>query len=287
MKVLQSLNQNALLVRDDGSECIVVGKGIGFGKKKGDPVNRSLVSKVYQMAPDRTDLLNLLGDVDEESIQMAEEITERSQLDLGKEFTGNFILSLASHIQFLEEKYQDQMEIPKPFHYELKYLYPKEYQVAEWSVDYLNRNYQLKLPEAEISFFTLHFVNALIDQGEMNNVVELSDILNEIVELVEQELGHSLDRETIDFSRFIIHLRYFVIRNLSQKTRKNEINDKEFQQLYTMALSLYPFENQILNKIKTMLQEEHQMIFGNSEDFYLLLHLVRIVSEEGGKTSEL
>ena len=58
---------------------------------------------------------------------------------------------------------------------------------------------------------------------------------------------------------------------------------KEFQQLYTLALSLYPFENQILYKIKTMLQEDHQMNFGNSEDFYLLLHLVRIVSEEGGK----
>lgn len=92
-----------------------------------------------------------------------------------------------------------------------------------------------------------------------------------------------MKRESIDFSRFIIHLRYFVIRNLNSSQRKNEINDKEFQQLYTLALSLYPFENQILYKIKTMLQEDHQMNFGNSEDFYLLLHLVRIVSEEGGK----
>lgn len=283
MKVIQSLNQNALLVQHEGAERIVIGKGIGFGKKKGDSVNKSLVSKVYQMAPERTDLLNLLGDVDEDSIQMAEEVTERAQMELGKEFTGNFILSLASHIQFLEEKYEDQMEIPKPFHYELKYLYPKEYQVAEWSVNYLNRSYQLILPEAEISFFTLHFVNAMIDQGEMNNVVELSDILNDIVELVETELGHPLERETIDFSRFIIHLRYFVIRNFSSKERRNEINDKEFQQLYTMALSLYPFENHILNKIKEMLKKLHQMDFGNSEDFYLLLHLVRIVSEEGGK----
>lgn len=286
MKVLQSLNQNALLVRDDDSECIVVGKGIGFGKKKGDPVNRSLVSKIYQMAPERTDLLNLLGDVDEESIQMAEEVAEKAQQKLRKEFTGNFILSLASHIQFLEEKYQGQIEIPKPFHYELKYLYPKEYQVAEWSVNYLNRNYHLNLPEAENSFFTLHFVNAMIDQGEVNNVVELSNILNEIVELVEQELGHPLNCETIDFSRFIIHLRYFVIRNLGNKERKNEIKDKEFQQLYTMALSLYPVENQILCKIKMMLQEDHQMSFGNSEDFYLLLHLVRIVNEKGGGKSE-
>ncbi|QXN87391.1 hypothetical protein KV134_02900 [Tetragenococcus halophilus] len=35
MKVVQSLNQNALLVNNDGNECIVVGKGIGFGKKRG------------------------------------------------------------------------------------------------------------------------------------------------------------------------------------------------------------------------------------------------------------
>lgn len=286
MKVIQSLNQNALLVRGEESECIVVGKGIGFGKKKGDIVNRSLIKKTYRMAPERTDLLNLLGDVEEESIQMAEEVTEYAQQELGKEFTGNFILSLASHIQFLEEKYEAQIDIPKPFHYELKYLYPQEYQVAEWSVDYLNLTYTLKLPEAEISFFTLHFVNASIDQGEMDNVVELSDILNEIVELMEQELGHSLDRETIDFSRFIIHLRYFVIRNFNQKERKEEIYDKELKQLYKMALNLYPLENKILTDIKTMLEREHQMHFGSSEGFYLLLHLVRIISKKGGEKNE-
>ena len=40
MKVTQSYNQNAVSVVDDsGKELILIGKGIGFGKKKGDVID--------------------------------------------------------------------------------------------------------------------------------------------------------------------------------------------------------------------------------------------------------
>ncbi|PTQ84187.1 BglG family transcriptional antiterminator [Trichococcus patagoniensis] len=286
MNVVQSLNQNALLVNDAGKECIVVGKGIGFGKKKGDKVSEDLITKVYKMAPEKSEWTGYYENVDEQCIQMAEEIAEQAEKFLNKEFSGNFILSLASHIQYLEAKYQDQIDIPEPFHYELKYLFSNEHQAAEWSIKFLQDKYNLNLPMAEVSFFTLHFVNGLLETGQVNNVVELSNILNETIELLEGEMNRDLNRETIEFSRFVVHLRYFIIRNLTGKLKDSNIEEEAFKKIYDLSFEMFPFEKAILEKLKTMLYLEHDMKFGNSEDFYLLLHLVRIMKSGGGCNNE-
>ncbi|GMG69036.1 PRD domain-containing protein [Tetragenococcus halophilus] len=278
MKVVQSLNQNALLVNNDGNECIVVGKGIGFGKKRGDIVESKQDIKFYKMVPKQDDIKESIDDVDDQSLQMAEKVAVHAESFLNKEFTGNFILSLAGHIQYLEEKYRDHVEIPEPFHYELKYLYPTEYRIAEWAVNYLQEEFNVEMPTAEVSFFTLHFVNGLVESGSVKNVVELSDILNETIEIIERETGEVMDRETISFSRFIIHLRYFVIRSLSSVQKKDTNENSDFKKIYDLTFEMYLQEKQIIEKIKKQLYMDHSIEFENYEDFYLLLHLVRIIN---------
>jgi len=278
LKVVQSLNQNALLVNNDGNECIVVGKGIGFGKKRGDVVESKQDIKFYKMVPDQDGIKESIADIDDQSLQMAEKVAIYAERFLNKEFTGNFILSLAGHIQYLEEKYRDHVEIPEPFHYELKYLYPTEYRIAEWAINYLQEEFNMEMPTAEVSFFTLHFVNGLVESGSVKNVVELSDILNETIEIIERETGEVMDRETISFSRFIIHLRYFVIRSLSRTHKRDTNENSDFKKIYDLTFEMYPREKQIIKKIKKQLYADHGIEFENYEDFYLLLHLVRIMN---------
>lgn len=281
LKVVQSLNQNALLVNNDGNECIVVGKGIGFGKKRGDIVESKQDIKFYKMVPKQDDIKESIDDVDDQSLQMAEKVAVHAESFLNKEFTGNFILSLAGHIQYLEEKYRDHVEIPEPFHYELKYLYPTEYRIAEWAVNYLQEEFNVEMPTAEVSFFTLHFVNGLVESGSVKNVVELSDILNETIEIIERETGEVMDRETISFSRFIIHLRYFVIRSLSSVQKKDTNENSDFKKIYDLTFEMYLQEKQIIEKIKKQLYMDHSIEFENYEDFYLLLHLVSGIINSG------
>lgn len=48
MKILQVFSHNAVAVESVGGETIVlVGKGIGFNKRKGDRINRSAASRVF------------------------------------------------------------------------------------------------------------------------------------------------------------------------------------------------------------------------------------------------
>ncbi len=49
-RILNPMNNNVSLVRNSkGEELIVVGKGISFGKKKGDLISEDQVEKVFRM----------------------------------------------------------------------------------------------------------------------------------------------------------------------------------------------------------------------------------------------
>src|SRR5690625_997678 len=86
IKIKQSLNQNALVVADrNKEEFLAIGKGIGFGKKKGDFVHLKSNVKKYPMNYSEQDqkfldLINEIPDelvlVVEETIKGAEEILE-------------------------------------------------------------------------------------------------------------------------------------------------------------------------------------------------------------------
>ena len=48
MKILRVLNTNAVVSTDPhGQEIIITGAGIGFKKKKGEELDKSLVEKIY------------------------------------------------------------------------------------------------------------------------------------------------------------------------------------------------------------------------------------------------
>ncbi|MFW9777183.1 PRD domain-containing protein, partial [Brucella melitensis] len=72
-----------------------------------------------------------------------------------------FLFTLATHIQYAIDRTEEYGEIINPLNYELKYIYPKEYRVAQWAKNFLVNEYELNLYDSEITFFTLHFVNGL------------------------------------------------------------------------------------------------------------------------------
>lgn len=48
MKILQVFSHNALVAKSEDNESMVlVGRGIGFNKKKGDRINENAASEIY------------------------------------------------------------------------------------------------------------------------------------------------------------------------------------------------------------------------------------------------
>lgn len=282
MKVIQSLNQNALLVCDANKrELIALGRGVGFGKQKGDLVDRQKITSFYRIhsTAQEQKILDDLKGIDENVLVISEEIAIRANKKLKNTLTESFVFSLASHIQFAIEKNKDNQLPLEPFQYEIKYLYPKEYELAKESVAYINDVYHLNFPDSEISFFTLHFVNGLKDTGDFREVVKLSNIMNELIEIIEEQGDFAINKDSVAYSRFIVHLRYFLIRQLQPKESEERV-DSKLSELYKTTVSLFSKETKIVEEVKKWLFFEHAISYNTTEDFYLLLHIIRIFEEE-------
>lgn len=68
------------------------------------------------------------------------------------------------------------------------------------------------------------------------------------------------------------------MRHFSDETTEEKKENDEVNRLYELSFEMYPLERQIIEKIKLYLKENYDVTFGKAEDFYLLLHLVRIIN---------
>lgn len=278
MEVIQSYNQNAVSVIDEnGKELVLIGRGIGFGKKKGDRIDIRKASKIfrYYYSNYEKKIVDSLIEIPEEILLMAEEITSGASEILEEKLNPAFLFSLSAHIQFTLERTKEYGEIVNPLNYELKYIYPKEYSAAEWAVKYLRNTYDLELYDSEITFFTLHFVNGLQSTGQFNEVMELSNILGDITRIIDEEFQCSINKESMYYSRFILHLRYFVMRKLSGGNLTNE----DIQDLYEYVSQRFDEANRIVRKVDHLLKTKYEFDFDYDENLYLLLHVQRLIDD--------
>lgn len=104
MKVNTILNNNALLVTlEDGSEAIVRGKGLGFTFKKNDAIYNQDFEHLYVLASneEKSQYGELIDNIAEENIQLAEEIISFASKKLNISFPLTAVVGLADHISFL------------------------------------------------------------------------------------------------------------------------------------------------------------------------------------------
>lgn len=281
VRVIQSLNQNALLLTDDnGKEIVGLGKGIGFGKKKGDRISKEKISRFFVVGDnDKQDnrLVEIVSDIDERVIEIAEDVVRLAEEKLGQCLSSTFIITLSQHIQFQIARSKEDNSEYNVFEYQLRYLYPDEYKLAVEVIRFINEKYHLDFKKQEVSFFTLHFVNALIDSENFSDLVALSEMLNKIIAVLKYN-ALQFQMDTVEYSRFVVHLRYLLIRLLTAE-RKN--NNEKFMELFYLTREMYPEESVLVAKVKDTLLKDYNLQLSNDEELFLLLHLVRMI-ESGG-----
>lgn len=279
IKVKQSLNQNAVISVDKKKdEFLLIGKGVGFSKKKGDFIKINNSIKIYPMSYSEQEqkILELIDEIPSEIILMIEETIKKAEKILEKELNYTLIFTLSSHVYYALQREESIDTVTLPFDYGLNYIFPSEYEAAKYSVEYLRDEYNLELTDAEIIFFTFHFVNALQGSNTDNSAIDTANILNDIIEVLEKETPIYIDKDSLHFSRFLIHIRYFLIRQYEGKTGKNE----EFEQLSNYVSAKFIDAAKIVRKIKIILKNKYGLNYSYEENLYLILHTQRLIEED-------
>lgn len=277
MEVKKVINNNIVKSLDvDGHEVLVMGKGIGFKKSVGDTIDDTLVEKVYTSNADSNTnkLTQLLSNVRLEHLQVANEIIGFAKVSLGKKLNENIYLTLTDHIDYAIERHNSGLPVRNALLWEIKRFYNHEYLIGKEALNMISNRLDILLPEDEAGFIALHIVNAELDLSQVSQVSEMTKIIQKIINIVRYHYKTDLDEYTLNYERFITHLKFFVQRIFSGI----ELDKDKDEGFLFMLKEKYQEEYLCALKIREYIGKEFGRDLQEDEMIYLTIHIRRITN---------
>lgn len=157
-RVTHALNNNAVAAVADDSDVptILIGKGIGFGRRPGDAIAPSDVQEHYvALGSDRMQYLDLLNRIGPEVLSAIASGLELAQEQLGDLHPSVYVM-LTDHLAFAVERLNEGQRIANPLLAEIRARFPREFVAAEILLRHVNARLGIALPTDEAAFITLH-----------------------------------------------------------------------------------------------------------------------------------
>ena len=275
-RILNPLNHNVALVRNDkGEELIVIGKGIVFGKKKGDLVPKEKVEKLFRMKTEesRENFMTLLKNVPLDFITVTYEMIDYLSKKYHYPVQEYIYVTLTDHM-FCSYQAVTQGRYKESNLLDISENYPVAFEIAKEAVDIYREKLTTSFPEDEITRIAYHFINAEGENGA--EVVDSMDQRKEILKGVEEVLdSYSIKRTETNnnfYDRFMIHLNYF----LDYLDRNRDDNQSLLDMEEHIKIS-YPKAFEIGSKIYDVISRETGVDLYKSERVYLVLHIQRLL----------
>ncbi|ENH97625.1 GlcT family transcription regulator [Gracilibacillus halophilus YIM-C55.5] len=273
MVVIKALNNNVLIASHATyNEVILIGKGIGFNKKKGDQVPASQAEKTFLLKDEHEQMQykQLLSHVDQELMDILNDVILHIEERMDESLNEHIHVALTDHLSFAINRANQSIQFTNPFLFEIESLYPKEYQVAEEVVAYITEQVGVTFPEGEVGFIALHIHSAVTDKAirDMNRHHQL---IAQLVEMVEENLEMTFDRKNVNYNRLVQHLHRAIERVYQGEKLGEETN------LAKVLKATYPMCYNLAWKLIKVMQQQLNTRVDESEVLYLTIHLQRLM----------
>ena len=277
MKIEKILNNNAVVIKVEDNEKIVMGCGIAFKKKVGDDVPEDKVDKIFLLSNKEVNnkFQELVSDIPMEYVELGEKIIVLAKTQLGKRISEKIYISLVDHIYTAIIRFLEGVEVKNPLLWDIKRFYKDEYPIGRKALDMIEEKFAVRLPDDEAGFIALHIVNAEMngDKDEVKRTYKITKVIQEISNIVKYNFKITFDEDSVYYYRFISHLKFFADRLFSKKTYKDENNDD----LFGIIRSKYKSSFECVEKISKFIEEKYNYFVSDEEKLYLTIHIERVV----------
>lgn len=267
--VIKALNNNMVLIKEQGVEKILLAKGIGFNKKFGDILEDNLeVDKVFSIEDKKNqeNLKEVYNRVDGEFVAICEEALAEISEELGEELNETIHIGLIDHLAIAMKRLKNKEQINNPFIVEIETLYSVEFEMAKKIVNKLQDKYEIDFPEGEIGFITLHIHSAR--NGKMlSNSIKYSYLSNKIIIYIEEKFNSKIDKRSLDYARFLSHVRFTIERVLTDTVLKNDLTE--------IIKKSYPVSYKIAEGASKIIEETLDKKVYDDEVAYIAMHVER------------
>ena len=266
---------------ENGKEQIAMGKGLRFSYKVGERLRETDVEKIYMLKDEKNtqDYIRLLQDVPASYAEVIQDAVQMVTCKMASRLNEQIFVTLSDHLIYALERYKKGIVLQNRMLWEIQKFYPKEYLLGSEVLSYLNQELNVNLPEEEAGNIAFHIVNAQIDATEnkigMQNGMLMVKMLKDLFQIVQLYYQWEIDEESINYSRFVIHMQFFLQRLLEDKMLENAdawIYHSVVQQEKKAAGCV----EQIRKYIRNLLQKE----ITEEERVYLIVHISRIKQKQ-------
>lgn len=275
--ILRTLNNNVAQVSDNNHKSLIVfGRGIAYGKKEGDVIKETDVVEAYYLSKqDSAYFSDIACTISASIINAAEQIITEARKTLKGSYNANLLLMISDHINFALERHKDGIIIGSPLDYEIRRLYQEEIKVGKKALDIIEEELHVRLPEEEVAMIALYLVNGQVGNYAMQEAMLVTEITNDIFNIINYHYQIILDESRPVSLRFMIHLRYLILKYL-----KNEAADEEeYEGLFQFMNQNNEKAVQCVSKIIRYLKKREGWVISENDQIYLILHVNRVIAD--------
>ena len=275
------INNNAIVGADRrGEEVILLGKGIGVRciKHRRYIVASSLIEKVFvvEKKANESYVEELIKTIPFPYIDTVNKVVALAEALLNYSFKDQLFLTLLDHISFSVKRLRAHEDIENPLLNEIRQFYPKEYDAALQAVKLINQELQVHFDDNEAAFIEFHLINYMSSYGHSLNK-KMTIIMRELTDIIQDTFQMELDEQSIYYTRFITHLKYFLGRVLND--RHENCNLREEQNIHQLVKEKYQQEWECSLQIQEHLRQKYNVETSDEELGYLTMHIVPMLTK--------
>lgn len=266
MRALKKINNNfALCLDDQGTEMIVYGIGVGFGKFPCD-ISLSKIERTYYDLS--TEFQTLLVSLPNEIIQISMRVIHRAQAYYRMDINSNVVIILADYINLAIERLKKGIQGTLPFHHDIEHLYVNELELGDYCVKLVWDEMKIRLDRQEAIGVAMHFINnTTFDEDR----AIADDELEVMTKIIEDFLKIKIDRDSYDYYRYCCHTRR-LIKQVDQQELFAEVDSGLFEHIKEISPVIFECSQKLISHIK----KEYQMKIDQEKQLYLITHLNRL-----------
>ncbi len=269
-EVLKIYNNNVVLAKQNTEEVILLSKGIGFGKKKGDKLKDNVgIEKVFYESQNQAENLDSysLNKRKKEIENVIMEIIGIAESKIGK-LNENTAKALIEHIDFAIERLNMGLVIENPFINEILSLYPNEYEIAGIASKLIEEKLGIDIGEEEKGFIALHIYSAKT-QKTVKETMKTTRFYKECIVIIQNEYGCKIYLKSPAIKDFF--------RNLKSLIRAAENNKNVSMPIKKPIRLLMSKGHRAALKIADLVKQEVNVQFSEDIVSFLTMEIEKLI----------
>lgn len=273
-RIIKVLNNNSMLAYqlETGKEQILLGKGIGFGKKPTEKIGEIPGAKVYALVTreKKQSVLQAVNGISPVYIEIAGRIIEEAEKIFGT-VSHEILLPMADHIALAAKRALENRQMPNPFTPDIRVLFGKEYEAALRGREIIREMTGAEISDDEVGFITLH-IHAGRSDEQVSEALDTTRIINQGISMIEEEFGQKFPADSLACTRLMSHLYYMAAR-----TRRGESTNVDFNDF---IFASYPRTGEAAEKVCRFMEKELKKPVAKEEIGFLAIHIQRVIAPE-------